>query len=83
MLLSATTADAIIESSNVIFKAYDGDKSVQMAPIMSEPVVAFSVELLLDTIKQHPVLYDKTNPRYKEAECKEEIWKKIAQDTWA
>ncbi|KAH6933281.1 hypothetical protein HPB50_013935 [Hyalomma asiaticum] len=37
-------------------------------------------KLLLDTIKQHPVLYDKTNPRYKEAEYKKEIWKKIAQD---
>ncbi|KAH6931763.1 hypothetical protein HPB50_000356 [Hyalomma asiaticum] len=49
------------------------------ASIMSEPAVLFSVELLLDTIKQHLVLY-KTNPRYKEAEYKKEIWKKIAQD---
>lgn len=53
---------------------------MQMASIMSEPAVLFSVELLLDTIKQHPMLYDKTNPRYKEAEYKKEIWKQIAQD---
>ncbi|KAH6926408.1 hypothetical protein HPB50_018115 [Hyalomma asiaticum] len=52
------------------------------ASIMSEPAVLFSVELLLDTIKQHLVLY-KTNPRYKEAEYKKEIWKKIAQDLGA
>ncbi|KAH7936347.1 hypothetical protein HPB52_021553 [Rhipicephalus sanguineus] len=32
-----------------------------MATIMSEPAVVFSVELLLDTIKQHPVLYEKRN----------------------
>ncbi|KAH7939308.1 hypothetical protein HPB52_010580 [Rhipicephalus sanguineus] len=48
---------------------------------MSEPAVVISVELLLlDTINHHPVLYDKTNPRYKEAECKKEIWKTITQD---
>ncbi|KAH7953128.1 hypothetical protein HPB49_004987 [Dermacentor silvarum] len=52
---------------------------MQMAFSMSEPVV-FSVELLLDTIKQYPVLYDKCSPRYKEADYKKELWKKIVQD---
>ncbi|XP_070389467.1 transcription factor Adf-1-like [Dermacentor albipictus] len=46
---------------------------------MSEPTV-FSAELLLDIIKQYPVLYDKSHPTYKEAEYKKEIWKKISQD---
>ncbi|XP_075538982.1 uncharacterized protein LOC142573258 [Dermacentor variabilis] len=52
---------------------------MQMASTMSEPTV-FSVELLLDIIKQYPVLYDKSHPRYKEADYKKEIWKKISQD---
>lgn len=52
---------------------------MQMAFTMSEPAV-FSVELLLDTIKQYLLLYDKCNPRYKEADCKKELWKKIVQD---
>lgn len=50
-----------------------------MASIMSEPAVLFYVELLLDTIKQHPVLYDKTNPRYKEAEYKDPFYRALAR----
>nr|XP_054926292.1 uncharacterized protein LOC126530461 [Dermacentor andersoni] len=52
---------------------------MQMASTMSESTV-FSVELLLDVIKQYPVLYDKSHPRYKKADYKKDIWKKISQD---
>ncbi|XP_070385034.1 uncharacterized protein [Dermacentor albipictus] len=52
---------------------------MQMTSAISEPT-AFSVELLLDIIKQYPVLYDKGHSRYKEADYKKEIWKKISQD---
>ncbi|KAH7944513.1 hypothetical protein HPB52_020663 [Rhipicephalus sanguineus] len=41
---------------------------------------AFSAELLIDAIKQHPVLFDKSHPRYKEVEFKKELWMKIAAD---
>ncbi|KAH7986274.1 hypothetical protein HPB52_025090 [Rhipicephalus sanguineus] len=34
-----------------------------MASIMSEPALVVSVQLLMHIIKQHPVLYDKTNQR--------------------
>ncbi|KAH6930967.1 hypothetical protein HPB50_021085 [Hyalomma asiaticum] len=40
----------------------------------------FSAELLIDAIKQHPVLFDKLHPRYKDVEFKKELWMKIAAD---
>ncbi|KAH7961810.1 hypothetical protein HPB52_012243 [Rhipicephalus sanguineus] len=46
---------------------------------MSEPP-AFSAELLIDAIKQHPVLFDKSHLRYKEVEFKKELWMRIAAD---
>ncbi|KAH6947728.1 hypothetical protein HPB50_021086 [Hyalomma asiaticum] len=52
---------------------------MEMAAIMSEQP-AFSAELLIDAIKQHPVLFDKSHPRYKEVEFKKELWMKIAAD---
>ncbi|KAH6936790.1 hypothetical protein HPB50_022305 [Hyalomma asiaticum] len=52
---------------------------MEMAAIMSEQP-AFSAELLTDTIKQHPVLSDKSHPRYKEVEFKKELCMKIAAD---
>ncbi|KAL1441964.1 hypothetical protein MTO96_008145 [Rhipicephalus appendiculatus] len=53
---------------------------LQMAAIMSEQQVVFSVELLIDAIKQYPVLFDKSHPRYKEVEFKKELWMKIAAE---
>ncbi|XP_049527143.1 uncharacterized protein LOC125946962 [Dermacentor silvarum] len=53
---------------------------MQMASIMSEQTAVFCAELLLDAIKQYPVLYDKSLPRYKEVEYKKELWMKIAAD---
>ncbi|KAL1472475.1 hypothetical protein MTO96_039295 [Rhipicephalus appendiculatus] len=53
---------------------------MQMAAIMSEQQVVFSVELLIDAIKQYPVLFDKSHPRYKEVEFKKELWMKIAAE---
>ncbi|KAH7941668.1 hypothetical protein HPB49_015920 [Dermacentor silvarum] len=47
---------------------------------MSEQTAVFCAELLLDAIKQYPVLYDKSLPRYKEVEYKKELWMKIAAD---
>ncbi|KAH6937885.1 hypothetical protein HPB50_004725 [Hyalomma asiaticum] len=52
---------------------------MEMAAIMSEQP-AFSAELLIDAIKQHPVLFDKSHPRYKEVEFKKELWMNIAAD---
>ncbi|KAH6941977.1 hypothetical protein HPB50_026071 [Hyalomma asiaticum] len=52
---------------------------MEMAAIMSEQP-AFSAELLIDAIKQHPVLFDKTHPRYKEVEFKKDLWMKISAD---
>ncbi|KAH6937792.1 hypothetical protein HPB50_004063 [Hyalomma asiaticum] len=52
---------------------------MEMAAIMSEQL-AFSAKLLIDAIKQHPVLFDKSHPGYKEAEFKKELWMKIAAD---
>ncbi|KAH6946709.1 hypothetical protein HPB50_014704 [Hyalomma asiaticum] len=52
---------------------------MEMAAIMSEQP-AFSAGLLIDAIKQHPVLPDKSHPRYKEVEFKKELWMKIAAD---
>ncbi|KAH6940594.1 hypothetical protein HPB50_002917 [Hyalomma asiaticum] len=52
---------------------------MEMAAIMSEQP-AFRAELLIDAIKQHPVLFDKSHPRYKEVEFKKDLWMKISAD---
>lgn len=41
---------------------------------------AFSVEMLIDTIKQHPILYDKTHLNFKDIACKEQLWDKIGKE---
>ncbi|KAH7973544.1 hypothetical protein HPB49_002273 [Dermacentor silvarum] len=47
---------------------------MQMASIMSEQTA------VVCAIKQYPVLYDKSLPRYKEVEYKKELWMTISAD---